>query len=326
MSIVIAVAGLAALVAISYIVEALRRQPNAPESLSWAPEISIRHARVNNLSVRYIAWGRGPAVVLLHTLRTQLDMFQRMIPELAKHYRVYALDYPGHGYSDIPRTEYTAELFVAAVARFLDRLDIRDACVVGESIGGTIALLLAARHNPRVRSVVAVNPYDYDRGRGLRRSSALANMIFGLNNVPILGATVTRLRQYPIVKRIFEGGVYRGGALPEELTKTMYQVGARRGHYQAFMSLVRHWPDWERARVEYPRITRPTLLIYGDHDWSRAEEREADRNAIPGAEMRVIKDAGHFVSLDAPAEAVQAILEFTGVSSPCLPPLGQTSS
>jgi pimeloyl-ACP methyl ester carboxylesterase len=304
------VAGLVVLVTISYVVEALRPQPVAPERLDWAWDIPVRYASLKGTKLRYIATGRGPAVVLLHTLRTQLDMFQKVIPELAKHFRVYALDYPGHGYSDIPRTEYSSELFVTAVARFLDQLDIRDALVVGESIGGTVALLLAARRNPRVRSVVAINPYDYDRGRGLRRSSALANLILGLSNVPILGGTVTRLRQYPIIKRILEGGVYRQGALPPALAKAMYQVGERRGHYQAFMSLVRHWPDWERARVEYPSIDRPTLLVYGDHDWSRAEEREADREAIPGAEMRVITDAGHFLSLDAPAEVVQAIVEF----------------
>lgn len=308
--VIAAAAGLVGLVAISYVVEALRSQPRAPERLDWAPDTPIRYVTLNGMQLRYIVTGQGPALVLLHTLRTQLDMFQKLIPELAKRFRVYALDYPGHGYSDIPNTEYSAELFVEAVVRFLDQLEIRDVVLVGESIGGTIALLLAARRNPRVRAVVAINPYDYDRGRGLRRSSGLANLIFGLNNVPILGATVTRLRQYPIVKRILEGGVYRKGALPEALARALYRVGDRRGHYRAFMSLGRHWPDWERARVEYANIDRPTLLVYGDHDWSRLEEREADRHAIPGTEMRVITDAGHFLSLDAPADVVRAVVEF----------------
>jgi pimeloyl-ACP methyl ester carboxylesterase len=306
----VAVAGLVALVGISYIVEALRPQPTAPERLDWAPEISIRYVTANGARLRYIATGRGPAIVLLHTLRTQLDMFQKIIPALAQHFRVYALDYPGHGYSDIPNTEYSSELFVGTVAWFLAQLDIRDAVLVGESIGGTIALILAARHNPRVRAVVAINPYDYDRGRGLRRSSGLANLLFALNNVPILGATVTRLRQYPIVKRVLQGGVYREGSLPAKLARALYDVGNRRGHYRAFSSLVRHWPDWERARAAYRHIDRPTLLVYGEHDWSRVEERDADRRAIPGVEMRVIRDAGHFLSLDAPADVVQAIVEF----------------
>ena len=306
----IILSALAALVAVSYMVEALRAGPVAPDRLDWAPDVPIRYVDVKGTKLRYIASGQGPALVLLHTLRTQLDMFQKVIPDLAKRFRIYAMDYPGHGYSDIPEATYSSEFFVTRVARFLDQLDIRDAVIVGESIGGSIALLLAARHNPRVRAVVAINPYDYDGGRGIRRSSVLANILFGLNNVPVLGSTVTRLRLYPIVKRVLEGGVYRRGALPATLARELYRVGNRRGHYRALMSLVRHWPSWERARVEYAQVDRPTLLIYGDHDWSRADERESDRRAIPGAGLRIIKDAGHFLSLDAPEEVMQAVVGF----------------
>jgi pimeloyl-ACP methyl ester carboxylesterase len=307
------VAVLVALVPLSYLVEALRTVPAPPDRLAWAPDISIRSLALNGTKLRYIVTGQGPALVLLHTLRTQLDMFQKVLPELAKRFRVYALDYPGHGYSDIPNTAYAADFFVRTVAQALDRLDIKDSVVVGESIGASIALLLAARHNPRVRRVVAINAYDYDRGRGLRRSSALANVFFALNNVPLLGATLERLRQYPIVKLVFEGGVYRKQALPAALARELYQVGNRPGHYRALMSLVHEWPTWEQARAEYRHIDRPVLLLYGDHDWSRVAEREADRQAIPRATMRVLKDAGHFASLDAPEEIVRAVIGFGAV-------------
>jgi pimeloyl-ACP methyl ester carboxylesterase len=296
----------------SYLVEALRRAPAAPERLDWQPHIPIRYIRLDGTTIRYITAGAGRPLVLLHTLRTQLDMFQKVLPELAQYFEVYALDYPGHGYSDIPDVAYSADFFMTAVAQFLDRLNIRDAVVAGESIGGSIALRLAAQRNPRVHSVVAINPYDYDAGRGLRRSSTLANLLFGLNNIPVVGATVMRLRQFPVMKRILEGGVHRKAALPPALARELYQVGNRPGHYRAFMSLVRHWPDWERARAEYGNIDRPTLLLYGDHDWSRVEERDANQRAIPGARRQIIKDGGHFLSLDAPNDVVRAIVEFTG--------------
>ena len=308
---IVAAAVLIGLPLVSYLVEWLRRAPAAPERLSWAPEIPIRYVTVGGTRLRYITVGQGPALVLLHTLRTQLDMFQRVVPALAKRFRVYALDYPGHGYSDIPRAAYTPVFFVSSVAGFLEALEIKDAVVVGESIGGSIALLLAARHHLSVRRVVAVNPYDYDGGRGIRRSSSIANVLFALNDVPILGATFTRLRRYPIVKRILEGGVYRPGAMPAALAQELYEVGNRPGHYQAFMSLVRHWAGWERARSEYKSIDRPVLLVYGDHDWSRVPEREADRQAIPGAGLRTVKDAGHFLALDAPDAFVGAVQDFT---------------
>jgi pimeloyl-ACP methyl ester carboxylesterase len=76
------------------------------------------------------------------------------------------------------------------------------------------------------------------------------------------------------------------------------------------MSLVRHWPLWEAARSEYRAIDVPVLLLYGEQDWSRPEEREANRRDIPGAELRVVANAGHFLSLDSPEDVIRSITEF----------------
>lgn len=284
-------------------------EPISAAPLRWAPEIPVHYVSVDGMRIRYLVAGNGPALVLLHTLRTQLDMFQKVIPELATHFRIYALDYPGHGHADAPDADYAAEFFVASVAGFLDRLNIQCAVLAGESIGGTIALLLAARHNPRVRGVVAVNPYDYDRGRGLRRSSALANVVLGITAMPILGDMLTRNAPLPAVKRILEGGVARKNSFPPELLQELYETGKRPGHPRAFVQLVRHWPSWEQARAEYGNIVLPVLLLYGDHDWSRDAEREADHRVIPGSRIRIVKDAGHFLALDAPSAFVQAVVD-----------------
>jgi pimeloyl-ACP methyl ester carboxylesterase len=69
---------------------------------------------------------------------------------------------------------------------------------------------------------------------------------------------------------------------------------------------------WEEARKEYGAITVPTLLVYGDHDWSRPHEREANLNAIPGATMETVENGGHFLSVDRPEELVAAIRRFAG--------------
>src|SRR3989442_1219909 len=83
-----AVAGLLALVAISYVVEALRSQPTAPERLDWAPDIPIRYVTLNGTKLRYIVTGQGPALVLLHTLRTQLRVGKpNLRPEQRPHPR-----------------------------------------------------------------------------------------------------------------------------------------------------------------------------------------------------------------------------------------------
>lgn len=298
-------------VLLSYVVEALRSVPAAPARLSWAPEIPIRYVKVNGINLRYVEVGQGPPLLLLHTIRTQLDIFQKVIPELSRRFRVYALDYPGHGFSDIPTVEYKPEFFTDVVAGFLQQVNIENAIVVGESIGGSIPLRLAAQRKPRVKQVIAINAYDYDAGRGVKRSSAIANLLFSLNNVPILGPTFWRLRQYPIFKKIMEGGIVHKDALPPALLREMYEVGNRPHHYRALMSLVRHWAGWDRGRVDYAKIAVPVVLVYGEHDWSRPEEREANQRVIPGSRMTIVRGAGHFLSLDAPEAVIEIIRNFT---------------
>jgi pimeloyl-ACP methyl ester carboxylesterase len=303
---------LGAVVLVSYLVDAARSVPPAPAQLPWAPEIPVRYLNLDGVRLRYVVAGRGPTVVLLHTLRTQLDMYQRVLPALAKRFKVYALDYPGHGWSDIPKAEYSAEYLITSVARFLDAVEVEEATVVGESIGGTIALALAARRHPRVARVVAVNPYDYDGGRGIRRGSPVADILFRLAPVPVLGDTAFRLRNPLVERMIFEGGIHRAASLPPALRRELSAVGNRHGYLSGFLSLVRRWASWETVRQEYGRIDRPVLLVYGEHDWSREAEREANRTGIPGNRSLELRGAGHFLSLDAPEELVRAVSDFAG--------------
>jgi pimeloyl-ACP methyl ester carboxylesterase len=187
----------------SFAIEAVRPVPQPPANLRWAPEIKSDYVEVGGNKLRFIKSGAGPALVLLHTLRTQLDLFEKVIPELSKQFTVYALDYPGHGYSDIPKSRYDAAFFSDAVEGFLEKSDLRDVTLAGISIGGAIPLIIAARRNPRIVRVVAINPYDYAKGRGMARSSLLGRMITYVSLAPVIGETVFRLRSFVIMKNVF---------------------------------------------------------------------------------------------------------------------------
>lgn len=304
-------AALAGLVALSYVVEALRQVPKRPDTLAWAPDIPIQYVDIGSIKVRYIKTGTGPDLVLLHTLRTQLDIFYRIIPDLAKRYTVYAYDYPGHGWSDIPEASYAPEDFYKWTAAFLDKLDIRQATVAGVSIGGTIALVLAARQNPRVARVIAVNPYDYGPAAGgVRKSSLTARLILTFSEAPILGATIMRLRNRLVLDRVFQGGLASPDALPGALAKELYEVGNRPGHYQGFLNLLAHERLWPNARTEYPNIKVPALLVYGEQDWAPPGERERAHSLIPGVVMETVRNGNHFLPLDRADEVRNLIVRF----------------
>ena len=296
---------------LSFALEAMRPKPKAPAKLRWAPDIPIQAVEVGGTRLRYIKTGKGPNLVLLHTLRTQLDLFEKVIPELSKHFTVYALDYPGHGHSGIPEARYDAAFFTDAVEGFLDKLDLRDVTLAGVSIGGSISLIVAARQNPRVSRVIAINPYDYAKGRGMARSSIFGRFVTYASLVPVIGETVMRLRNAFIMGAVLRGGVADPNSIPPALMREMYLVGNRPGHYRAFLSLLRNSQSWEVATKDYGCIEIPVLLIWGDRDWARPPEREHDRKLIPGVEMITLKNGGHFLPLDEPQELTAAILRFT---------------
>ena len=303
------------LVAVSFAVEAMRRRPAAPTALYWAPKIPIQTTVIDGNTIRYIKTGKGPTLVLLHTLRTQLDIFEKLVPLLSKSFTVYALDYPGHGFSDIPETDYDPDLFVRTVEGFLDKLDLKDVTLAGISIGGAIPLIVAANHNPRVKKVIAINPYDYARGMGIARANGWAWLTFNVARVPVLGETVMRLRNQFIEQRILQGGVANPESITPGFGAQVRASGFRPNHYRAFLNLLRHAYKWDEARQRYGEINLPVLVIYGDQDWSRQEERRRTVQAIPGARVETVADGGHFLSLDQPERLAELIKSFTGAKA-----------
>jgi pimeloyl-ACP methyl ester carboxylesterase len=268
----------------------------------------LRRASLPDCEVRYLRVGTGTPVLLLHPLRTQLDYFRPLLESLdTTRVEVIAVDLPGHGESSAPTVEYTADYFTAATEQFLEVCELRDVTVVGESIGASIALALAARANPRVSRVVALNPYDYGRRGGIRRSSTLANVLFTAMLWPGIGSIVARSETKGILRRVLQGGLHDPRALPDALLADVYRCGSRPGHPHAFRSLCLNWQSWITARERYGAIEVPVTLAYGEGDWSRPLERGANARAIPAARSATITDSGHFSCLDKPREIAQLI-------------------
>jgi len=144
---------------LSHIVEALRPSPDTPAALRWAPQIPIGYADVGGVKLRFIKTGAGPTIVLLHTLRTQLDLFEKMIPDLSKRFTVYALDYPGHGYSDIPKARYDAAFFADAVAGVSRGLKLT--VTISKSFPGSSDSTFSALARPLITTVHNIGQSEY---------------------------------------------------------------------------------------------------------------------------------------------------------------------
>ncbi|MEU1185926.1 alpha/beta hydrolase [Streptomyces sp. NPDC005820] len=256
-----------------------------------------RHSREGTL--RYLKAGTGAPLVLLHTLRTQAEHFRSLIPLIADRYTVYALDLPGMGYSEIvPGASYEEPALRAGVERLLTELDLHDVTLVGESLGGVLALTAAADLPERVRRVVSVNPYDYRDG--IARSSVLARVVIGGIIAPGVGKLIAEQEPKPVLRRILQGGVGDKTAFREDYLDELLRSGRRPGFPTVARALYRNMPSLIAARSRYPEVKAPVHLIYGENDWSRPSDREANKRLLPAADFTQVPGADHFIALERP--------------------------
>ena len=268
----------------------------------------IRHERIDGCELRYRRVGGGIPVVLLHPLRMQLEYFAPLIDQLdTTRFDVIAVDLPGHGESAAPAVNYTASYFARSVGALLEHLGLRETVLVGESIGATIALALAVTSPANSAKVVALNPYDYGRWGGIRRSSPLNNVVFTSMLWPIVGPLVPYAATKQILRLVMAGGLHDRRNLPDEFVDALYPCGLLPGHPRAFRSLSQQWRTWISARESYPSIKLPVTLVYGEEDWSRPPERTANAYAIPAAQTVTLRNAGHFSCLEKPHEIAELI-------------------
>ena len=96
--------------------------------------------------------------------------------------------------------------------------------------------------------------------------------------------------------------------LPDELVDDLRSAGGLPGHARALRSLMLNWRTWIDTRDRLGEISVPVILAYGECDWSRPNERDANIRAIPGVQAVNLPACGHFSALERP-RAVAALIE-----------------
>src|SRR5881396_686821 len=272
----------------------------------------IEYAKLaDGTRLRYLKAGSGPALILLHTVRTQLDHFQLVIPKLVDAFTVFAIDMPGMGWSDITAgASYDEPALRRATVEFIKTLDLDDVTLAGESMGATVSLTASTELEDRVRRILAFNTYDYSEG--VSRANRVASIYIGGARLSAIGPLVTKMENKPTLGIVLRGGLVDGSKLPNHYLAELRRVGRRRGYARVAREVYRNVDSMIAARALYGRVTAPVTLIYGDHDWSRTSDREANLAVLRGAQAIALRDTGHFAALEHPARVAEILLDDHG--------------
>ena len=245
--------------------------------------------------------GPGPVVVLLHGFPLDLTMWDVQRATLGSMYRVIAPDLRGHGRSAAPDGIYPIDDMADDVVELLDSLRIAEPVVLGGlSMGGYIALSIAARYPKRLRGLILMNTraaadtpetakIREELAREVEESGSVLPIVTTM--LPRLFSPITQSRRPELVaqvRQVMENTSPRGAA------------GAMRG--------LAARPD---RTADLARITLPALVMTGSEDaLIPPDESRTMASAMPNAELVVIPEAGHLAPMEHPAAANGAILRF----------------
>ncbi len=280
--------------------------------------VELRHIEIHGHRVGYRSAGSGPVIVLIHGMAGSSATWRFVMPALAEHFTVVAPDLVGHGASEKPRGDYSLGAFASGVRDLLLALGHERATLVGQSLGGGVAMQFAYQFPERCERLVLVSSGGLgDEVNILLRLLALpgAELVLAVGcNRWIHGAGARAAGWLANV------GLHTGPHLTEMWDS--YGSLADAETRKAFAHTLRSVVDVAGQRVSasdrlYLAAEVPTLIIWGDHDnMIPVEQGRATHEAIPGSRLEIFDGAGHFPHCEQPDRFSKVLTEFMNTTAP----------
>jgi pimeloyl-ACP methyl ester carboxylesterase len=220
-------------------------------------DVSARGARM-----RFVEAGKGPPLLLVHGYLSSHLAWDDVLPPLARDFRVIVPDLPGFGESEKPppaRYPYTFDAFSESLVDLVAALDLGRVSLCGHSMGGGIALTLAANHPDVVDKLILVGPLVYPEGM---------DAVSRIATVPFVGSILFKqLYGRALFRSYFRQRVYGAAAtVPSQRIDQLFDLfnapAAREAAHATMLSM----QDTRPLVAMLPRVTAPTLVGWGRAD------------------------------------------------------------
>jgi len=278
------------------------------------PLVRIHEVRAGKAKISTLTAGKGAqTVILIHGLGSNKTSFFETVSALTPEYTVHAIDLPGFGSSSKPlRAPYDAAWFSRAVTRFMDAQGIDRAHLVGNSLGGRVAIEVGLRDPHRVRSLSLLCPSMAWRRR--RHFVPVVKLLRPeLAAIPhTFGNALVRQQFWSMFSRPERIHPSAADVAIEEFLRTYRSVNARVAFHASARHIYLEEPNgptgfYTRLRELEP----PSLFVWGDEDplVPLAFSRYVGE-AVPGAQQVVLEQCGHVPQVEHPVDANALVHDF----------------
>lgn len=276
---------------------------------NYLTKYTNKHSRFLPLDgslVHYRDEGHGEVMVMLHGAFSSLHTYDKWVERLSPYFRAVRMDLPGFGISESRLDhQYTIEMYVEFIKKFLDIMDIDKCHLVGSSLGGWISWEFTLKYPERVKSLVLLD------SAGFLDLDAIP-LPFKMARTPF----VNRIIKYVVRKNVLEQFVkqvyYDESKVTEALINRYYDLFTREGNPEAFLNLVNGKFKDNSKKLKY--ITTPTLIIWGEEDqWIPVKYAYQFHKSIAHSQLIVYEHVGHIPMEEVPDMTVEDILSFHGL-------------
>ncbi|MGW4501942.1 alpha/beta fold hydrolase [Micromonospora sp. NPDC004336] len=275
-----------------------------------------RHVTVDGRRVCHRVDGDGPPVVLLHGIGRSMHDFTELHERLADRFRVHSVDLPGYGGSLPMARPCTLPALAEFVGRYLDVVGVdRPAHLVGNSLGGAVAMRLAASEPGRAATLTLVN------SAGFGREVTMALRLLALRPLGRLMLRPSRWAARRVVLSLFHDPAFATAdrvAHALEVARLPYtaRVMLETAHHLGTFRGVS--PQWrEELLGEVERLDIPTFVVWGDRDLILpAAHLDAARARLPRARTHLFRDCGHMPQIECADEFHRLLVDFWSTAGP----------
>ena len=270
------------------------------------------HVLINDTRIAHGIHGEGPPVVLLHGTPSSSYIWRNIVPALVgAGHRVHVYDLLGYGLSERPwdpeiDTSVTGQ--VPILEGLLDHWGLEDAHIIAHDIGGAVAQRFSIFMQPRVRSLTLIDVVSFDSWPSKRTHQQMQAGLDALIKAPDANHR-THFRDWLL------STVQHKERLSETSLETFLEfISNPIGQSSLFQHQVRHY-DPKHTDELTPRLAElgkiPVQLIWGaDDEWQVVRWARKLHEAIPGSELHVLEDCGHFAMEDQPEKISGLLVDF----------------
>lgn len=279
--------------------------------------LEMRTLHGHEVAVRVGGDPTAPVVLLVHGMAGSSTTWREVMPRLAERFHVIAPDLLGHGRSDKPAGDYSLGAHASLLRDLLAHLGIDRVTIVGQSLGGGVAMQFAYQYPEACERLVLVNSGGLGRDVSwILRVLSLPGAEFVL---PIVVPRFVRDRGNSLSRWLHQHGVR-----PPRVAEMWqaYASLAESENRQAFLRTLRSVVDASGQTVSardrlYLAAAMPTLIVWGDNDPIIPVAHAFETHELmPGSRLEVFEGVGHFPHVEVPEQFVAALSAFIDGTEP----------